>query len=121
MQVRVSDNFTRNLDEIECFLREANAEAAFEDLLSDLFDRVIPTLERHPDIGRDFLRHQATMEDSAALLMQLQNRLETGETVRELIRGDYILLYSRRQKEIFLLAIKHHRQLSFDFLERWNG
>ena len=47
---RVTENFTRNLDDIEALLHES--PAAFEDLLSDLFATVIPNLERFPAIGR---------------------------------------------------------------------
>lgn len=35
-------------------------------------------------------------------------------------RGDYLILHARRNKDVYLLAIKHHRQLSFDLPEFWN-
>jgi len=120
MQVLITNNFSRNLDEIEDFLREADAEDAFETLLDELFGQVIPTLERQPDIGRDFLRRQATTDESAAWAGQLQQRLGPEGCLRELIRGDYLLLYARQPSTLFLLAIKHHRQLSFDFFGHWN-
>ncbi len=120
MQVQISRNFACNLDEIAGFLRKADAEEAFEALLDDLFEQVIPTLERQPDIGHQFLRRQATTEESVALTVQLQQRLGAEGCLRELIRGNYILLYARQPNALFLLAIKHHRQLSFDFFGRWN-
>ncbi len=39
--------------------------------------------------------------------------------VRQWIEGDYVILYLVRGGSIFLLSIKHHRQLSFDFAGHW--
>jgi hypothetical protein len=38
--------------------------------------------------------------------------------LRELVRGDYQILHAQRGEDLYLLAIKHHRQLSCDFPER---
>jgi hypothetical protein len=32
---------------------------------------------------------------------------------------DYIVLYLVRRRRLYFLAIKHHRQLSFDFRRLW--
>jgi len=118
IRVQVTRNFSHNLDEIETFLTEVKAEETFQALLDDLFEQVIPTLEEHPDIRSDFLKRRAATQESAILCSQLQQKVGA-ESLRELIRGDYILLYARQKNSLFLLAIKHHRQLSFDFIERW--
>jgi hypothetical protein len=39
--------------------------------------------------------------------------------VRQLIEGDYIVLYLVRGDSVFLLSIRHHRELSFDFSAHW--
>ena len=57
--VRFTRNFERNLDEIEAFLTQAEVPDAFDRLLEELSEQVIPMLERHPDIGRDYLARSA--------------------------------------------------------------
>ena len=52
--VRLTANFEKNLESIRAFLDERDAIAAFQAIMDDLFDRVIPNLERFPDIGVDF-------------------------------------------------------------------
>ena len=42
-----------------------------------------------------------------------------GSHVRQLIDGDYLILYWVRGDSVYLLAIKHHRQLSFDLMGHW--
>ena len=39
--------------------------------------------------------------------------LGDGVTVREYIFGEYLLLYALRGQDLYLLAIRHHRELSF--------
>lgn len=117
--VRVTQNFARNLDAIEAFLREADAATAFAPLLDDLFGQAILALEQFPDFGTDFLRRRITSREAAELAATLRERLGTGTDLRELVRGDYLILYARRGHDLYLLAIKHHRQLSFDFTGHW--
>ncbi len=119
--VRVTRHFARNLESIEEFLRDADAAAAFDSLLDDIFDQVVPALEEFPDLGRDFFTRRPASREAAALAEKLRRRLGNGTCLHELVRGDYLLLYARRGSDLFLLAIKHHRQLAFDFAERWEG
>ncbi len=117
--LRVTRNFSRNLDAIKAFLCEADAAAAFAELLDDLFAEVLPALEDFPDLGADFFRHPTTSLEALSRTRKLRRRLGPDTFLRELIRGDYLLLYARRGQEVFLLSIRHHRQLSFDFSEHW--
>ena len=39
--------------------------------------------------------------------------------LREYISGDYLMLYAVRGDDLYLLSIKHQRQLSFDLKEHW--
>ncbi len=119
VQVRVTRNFRRNLDEIEAFLAETESAAIFSALLDDLFSRAIPLLESHPAAGRNFFRHPPGSRESSLLATSLQQRLGTDTSLRELVRGNYLLLYAQRDRQVFLLAIRHHRQLCFDFYDRW--
>ncbi|PNU21014.1 hypothetical protein C2E25_04215 [Geothermobacter hydrogeniphilus] len=117
--IQVTRNFRRNLDEIETFLAEADAAWAFEALLDDLFTDIIPRLEVLPELGKDFLQRRTSSHEATTLVATLQQRPGDNASVRELIRGDYLILYARQGNNLYLLAIKHHRQLSFDFPERW--
>jgi len=73
--VKVTRNFERNLDEIERFLEENEATAAFDQLLDELTDTVIPNLERLPRIGRPFLDRPASSLEAAHRIEQLRAKL----------------------------------------------
>lgn len=116
--VRVTANFEFNLEAIENFLAEADAPQAFNALLDDLAGHVIPALENHPDIGRAFLSRDAQSAESRQRIKQINSRIGT-TSLREYITGDFLILYAVQEKTVYLLSIKHHRQLSFDFPAHW--
>ena len=118
-RVEVALNFERNLEELEAWLTERDAVGAFVALLDELFERVVPNLERFAELGADFLARRAGSADGAARISQLQRRLGKGTSMRELIVGDYLVLYSTRAEQRWLLAIRHHRQLSYDLKAHW--
>jgi len=113
-------NFERNLESIEAFLEEAEAQYAYDALLDDLFFTVIPNLERFPDIGRSFMNRPAKSIEAVNAVTALQAKLGNGE-LREYLLSDYLVLYARYSETIYLLSIKHHRQLSFDFSGHWSA
>ncbi|MBI4756148.1 MAG: type II toxin-antitoxin system RelE/ParE family toxin [Betaproteobacteria bacterium] len=117
--VRFSANFERNLEEIERFLTEAAAPQAFDGLLDELLETVIPNLERFPEMGRPFLRRQVRSVEvtraAAALNRKLAAVTSESDAIREYVLKDYLLLYAVPGAAIYLLAIRHHRQISFDF------
>lgn len=119
--VRVTENFERNLAEIGRFLEERGSSSAFNGLLSMLFDEVIPILESSPQIGFDFLARAPQSRETLARLQALQRRLGPESSLREYIANDYLLLYTQSGARIHLLAIKHHRQLSFDLRGLWRS
>ena len=118
--VRVARHFAWGLEAIEGFLLEAGEPGAFSALLDDLFEETIPALERYPDLGTDFFGRRASSREASELESALRMRLGSQTALHELIRGDYLILYARRDNDIYLLTIKHHRQLSFDFPESWD-
>ena len=117
-EVRITAHFRRTLDEIEVFLREAEASEAFNTLLDDLYEMTIPTLERFPDMGRDFLTHGADSVEAVQAMDGLRTLVGSG-SLREYIQPPYLLLYTTAGRFVHLLAIRHHRQLSFDFAGLW--
>ncbi len=114
-----SQNFIRNLDAVESFLKP-EAPAAFDRLLTRLIDEIVPMLRRHPQSGRPFLAHPIRSREGRALLRKLKAKLKKGDELREFVVEDYLILYLLRGTRIVFLSIKHHRQLSFDLLRFWS-
>ena len=53
------------------------------------------------------------------LVRKLRRRMESSDDLRECLMDEYLLLYLVRGERIVFLAIKHHRQLSFDLKSFW--
>ena len=123
--VRLAANFERNLADIERFLTEAQAPQAYDALLDELLDTVIPNLERFPGMGRPFLARPARSVEAtnslAALRAKLSALTSDADALREYILSDYLVLYAQIGGNIYLLAIRHQRQLSFDFQSHWGA
>ena len=120
-RVELAASFLERLNAIEMFLVEADAGFAFDKLLAELRATVIPNLKRFPRIGRRYL---ANPPQSAEALAQLA-ALAAGapDALREYGHGDYLMLYAAMPADatVYLLSIRHHRQLSFDFARLWPG
>ena len=117
-QIFFTANFTVNLDEIHLFLSEGRL--AFQRLLDRLFDDICPQLSRFPLSGRSFIGHHAGSAEAEKLFERVQERLRPGDDLRELVVDDYVVLYLVRRTRIYFVAIKHHRQLSFDLRRFWS-
>ncbi len=112
--LRITDNFMRNLETIEVFLLENDNTSHFFNILVDkLLNSVFDSLARFPRIGIDYLRKSPASLQAQNHLKLLQKRLKNIE-VREYIFDEYLLLYALRERQLFLLSIKHHKQLAFD-------
>jgi plasmid stabilization system protein ParE len=118
-RVRITANFQQNLDSIREFLVGQEANAGFDRLIERLFDDVIPNLERFPKMGRDFLGRAPLSDEGRAKLQALRAKSANNTEIREYITDEYLLLYAVRDAVIFLLSIRHHRQLSFDLRTHW--
>lgn len=120
-RVELTASFIERLESIEAFLAEADAAFAYDALLDELRATVIPNLRHFPRIGRAYL---ATPPQSAEALAQLA-ALPAGApaALREYLHGDYLILYtvSEAAGTVYLLSIRHHRQLTFDFAKLWPG
>lgn len=121
--VKLTANFERNLLEMETFLVEAEAPHAFDALLDELTDTVIPNLERFPGLGRLFLERPARSVEVANGIARLTAQLgsiATDGELREYVMMHYLVLYARIRDTVYLLSIRHQRQLSFDFEALWD-
>ena len=118
-RVELTDSFLARLEAIEAFLIEADAGAAFDDLLDQLRSRVIPNLARFPRIGRRYLDHPPQSAEAISLLAAMPTG--AADSLREYLHGDYLMLYTVADElaKVYLLTIRHHRQLSFDFAGLW--
>ena len=120
--VKLTANFERNLGQAEAFLLETNAPQAFDALLDELTDTVIPNLERFPGMGRLFFERPIRSVEASNGMDVLKRKLNViakdGE-IREYVMSHYPVLYARFGAPIYLLSIRHHRQLSFDFQAQW--
>ncbi|RQR63071.1 type II toxin-antitoxin system RelE/ParE family toxin [Burkholderia sp. Bp9125] len=120
--VKLTAHFEHNLEEVEAFLLEADTPQAFDTLLDELTDTVIPNLERFPDMGRLFLARPARSVEASNGIARLTRQLDTiaeGGELREYVMTHYLLLYAQIKGSVYLLSIRHHRQLSFDLESHW--
>lgn len=121
-RVELTASFLERLDAIEAFLTEADAGFAFDDLLAEMRATVFPNLARFPRIGRRYLDNPPQSAEALAQLAALP--AGAASALREYLHGDYLMLYSAMDANatVYLLSIRHHRQLSFDFAKLWpNG
>ena len=122
--IKFTANFERNLEDIERFLTEQESPQAFDGLLDELLETVIPNLEHFPEMGRPFLARQPRSVETTNALAKLRAKLsglnQESDALREYVLRDYLLLYALIEgATVYLLSIRHHRQLSFDFEGHW--
>lgn len=118
-KVELTASFMECMDAIEAFLAEVDAAFAFDDLLAELRTTVIPNLARFPRIGRHYLDNPPQSAEALAQLATLP--AGAANALREYLHGDYLMLYTATEADVtvYLLSIRHHRQLSFDFVRLW--
>lgn len=74
---------------------------------------------------------ERNLEEAEAFPVEACNRIDSlkhkpdalardGE-IREYVMSHYLLLYARFDATIYLLSIRHHRQISFEFQPLWSG
>ena len=124
--LKLTANVERNLADIEGFLTEAEAPQAFDALLDDLLNTVIPNLERFSRLGLPFFNRAIGSAEAANAMSALKTKLalslgSSAASLREYVMAHYLVLYVQLDDSIFLLSIKHHRQLSFDFEAHWGA
>jgi plasmid stabilization system protein ParE len=120
-RVELTASFLERLVAIEAFLTEADAVFAFDDLLAELRATVFPNLARFPRIGRRYLDNAPQSAEALAQFATLP--AGTANSLREYLHGDHLMLYAATDSRatVYLLSIRHHRQLSFDFAGLWPG
>jgi plasmid stabilization system protein ParE len=117
--VELTASFLERLDAIEAYLAQADATFAFDTLLTELRATVVPNLARFPRMGRLYLDNPPQSAEALAQLAALPPG--NADALREYLLGDYLILYVSidARATVYLLSIRHHRQLSFDFARLW--
>ena len=121
-EVRFTANFEVNLASIESFLSEQEFAHGYDRLLDELGEIVIPNLERFPTMGRPFFAHAPRSVEALAIIDRLRTslaRLADDSDIREYVMEEYVILYAMVRNDVYLLSLKHHRQLSFDLGRFW--
>lgn len=116
-RVELTDSFLARLDAIEAFLAQADAAFAYDELLAALRATVLPNLARFPLIGRRYLDQPPQSAEALAQLSQFPKG--SASSLRVYLHGDYLVHYTVIDEVVYLLSIRHHRQLSFDFAGLW--
>lgn len=122
--VKLTANFERNLASIDAFLLEAGTPQAFDALLDDLTDTVVPNLERFPVMGRIFLERpvrSVEVANGTERLVEQMKAIAGDLALRDYLMEHYVLLYAHTAGAVYLLSIRHHRQLSFDVPALWSN
>lgn len=117
--VHITQNFENNLDGIQQFLIDIEIPEQFDILIDNVFGTIIPNLERFPNIGVNFLDRLPVSVEAMGLIDSIHRYLKGKGDIREYISGDYLVLYALIGNDLFLLCIKHHKQLAFDFAGIW--
>ena len=117
IEVELTASFIERLESIETFLAEADAPQAYDKLLDGLRRTVIPNLRRFPRIGRRYLDQPPQSAEAMTQLAALPPG--AADALREYLHGDYLILYTLAGATVYLLSIRHHRQLSFAFAKLW--
>ena len=119
--VHFTRNFETNLSAMASFWADNGWPTGFDRLIDELLDTTVPNLERFPKMGRNFLQQRPPLSVEAltrheALQQQLAQIAADAE-LREYLMQDYLVLYALAHDDVYLLSIRHHKQLSFDFAQ----
>lgn len=121
---KLTANFERNLQTLAAFFIDAQAHQAFDALLNERAGIVIPSLERFPDLDRLLMERPSRSVETAKAMGRLTQQLSAlakGGELREYAMAQHPLLYARISGTVYLLSIRHQRQLSFDFQALWRA
>ena len=118
-QPRFTENFSANLTAIETFLGP-HGRSAYRKFLDRLFDGTIPSPCRFSQSKHSFLAHTIKSAKVRTVTKELRTLLGKEENLREFVTDEYLLLYLVRRGQVIFLAVKHHRQLSFDLKQFWS-
>ena len=119
VNVNITANFEHNLESIRCYFHQHHQQNKYEELIDTLLDKIIPNLKSHPAIGFDFLAQKVNTVEEQRQVKIIKTKLDKKTSIRQYNDKEHIVLYAlsitAKNKEIFLLSIKHQQQLIFEF------
>jgi hypothetical protein len=93
------------------------AASAKDDLLTGLRSAVISNLARFSRMRKRYLDQPPQSVEALDQLAQLLSG--AADALRIYLHGDYLLLHIVTDIMVYLLSIRHHRQLSLDSARLW--
>ena len=115
VNIKVTGNFEHNLESIRCYFHQQHQTEKYQELLDNLFDKIIPNLQSHPMMGFDLLAQTINTVEEQRQVDIIKTKLAKNTQIRQYNDKDYIVLYTlTKNKEITLLAIKDRQQMVFD-------
>lgn len=83
-------------------------------LNEDLFERIVPALQRNAEIGRPYALRKLGSRAESVLLAEITPLLAAHSGVaREWVEREFTILYIVTPDKVFLVNLKHHRQLAY--------
>lgn len=116
IQVELSTSFIERLASIKTFLAEADAPRADDKLLDGLRRTVT---EPAPLPAHRAQRPGSAAQSTEAMMQLAAPPPGAVDALREYLHGDYNIHYTRTGSTVYLLSIRHHRQLTFAFAKLW--
>jgi ParE toxin of type II toxin-antitoxin system, parDE len=113
LPVHMTSHCLRQLEGLQGQLTWPSPDSEYSHLLERLGTSVIPNLARFPEIGQPYLAQPPQSIEALELLSKLP--LGAADRLRLYKHDVYQVIYSVRSEVVYLLSIRHHRQLSFDF------
>ncbi|WP_050454083.1 type II toxin-antitoxin system RelE/ParE family toxin [Candidatus Burkholderia verschuerenii] len=122
VKIRISGEFDARLTEIERYLNRVERPESFRQLVKAIREKVAPMLKRFPAIGRRVFNTKPDTVDALLAMEELMGMARNnGDTLREYLFDDYVLLYWLSEDAITFLSIRHTREVSFEFHDLWGG
>lgn len=116
VRIAFAASFERNLDAVRSFLEQNDAPPnVYDELVDAIVERLIPLLEDHPRAGRDWLLNPPPTESGQLLQRRVLAKLGGRCELREFVLDPLLVLYAIEGNSVTLLAVRHHRQLGFEF------
>lgn len=116
-RVEAAPNFLSNLEAVQLFFVEQDADSAAERLrkLKAELREMVAILSWSPASGHParFLAGRSVQARLRAAVVQQLAEQAGLPHLREYIVGRHIVLYAHSEVEVVLLAIKHQRQLTY--------
>ncbi|BBU26978.1 hypothetical protein BTHE68_07120 [Burkholderia sp. THE68] len=117
-------SFAARLSDMERYwVRKDNLDG-FVRILQSLEEEVVPLLQRFPALGRRFLN---TRPDTVHALLAYEKLADATESasiaaeLREYVFDDHVLLYLLADDTIYLVSIRHCKEVSFEFDYLWGA